>query len=70
MVTFTYDERGFGCEDDINYGNRFKVLLKKDDAQIILIPTSPCSDRSGMKDRKFSPPLPHNLHAVGSWELC
>ena len=68
MVTFTYDERGFGCEDDINYGNMFKVLLKKDDARIILIPTSPCSDRPGMKDGKFSPPLPTTcmLRGLGS----
>ena len=36
MVTLTYDERGFGGEDDINYGNMFKVLLKTNDAQIIL----------------------------------
>lgn len=53
MATLIYDERGFGCEDDINYGNIFKVLLKTDDAQIILTPSSTCSDRPGMKDGTF-----------------
>lgn len=66
MVTLTYDERGFGCEDDINYGDMFKVLLKTNDAQIILISTSTCSDRPGMKDGKFRKPPTCMLQGLGS----
>lgn len=66
MATLTYDERGFGYEDDINYGNMFKVLLKTDDAQIILIPSSTCSDRPGMKDGKFRTPPTRMLWGLGS----
>lgn len=66
MVTLTYDERGFGGEDDINYGNMFKVLLKTNDAQIILISTSTCSDRPGMKDGKFRTPPTCMLQGLGS----